>query len=409
MEILTVDAQRLWDSLMQMAQIGATPKGGCCRLALSDEDRRGRDLFIDWCKAAGLAVRMDEMGNVFARRAGRDANLPPVVMGSHLDTQPTGGKFDGPFGVLAALEVLRTLVDRQIATDHPLEVVSWTTEAGARFVPAMMASGVFVGALTRDYAYGQRDIHGTSFQQALEAIGYRGAEPCRPFPMRAYLEPHIEQGPILEAEGVTIGVVTGAQGQYWYDAKVVGRESHAGTTPMDRRRDALTAAAQLVSAVEAVALTQGPPAVATVGQLKVMPYSRNTVPGEVTLSVEFRHPQQEVLDAMEAALGERLAAIETRGVKVELQRFWHSPPLTFDPTCVAAVRNGAQRLGLSHRDIPSGAGHDACYISKVAPTAMIFIPCKDGISHNEAESASFDDVAAGANVLLQAALEIAKV
>jgi N-carbamoyl-L-amino-acid hydrolase len=406
MRNIGVNGERLWDSLMEMAKIGATEKGGNCRLALTDLDREGRDLFVRWCEAAGCTVTVDRMGNIFARRPGRNDGLPPVMTGSHLDTQPTGGKFDGVYGVLAGLEVIRTLNDHGIETEAPVEATVWTNEEGSRFAPAMTASGVFAGVFELDYAYAIEDMDGQALGDELERIGYRGEAECGGRPVGAFFEAHIEQGPILEAEDKTIGVVTGAQGQRWYEVTVTGAEAHAGTTPMPRRQDALCAAAQLVSEVRAIAARRPPNAVATVGVLQASPNSRNTIPGRVFFTVDTRHPEDETLSDMGAELRaacDRVAGED--GVEVAIEEIWYSPPIVFDAECVAAVRQGAAAHGYGHRDIVSGAGHDACYISRVAPTGMVFVPCKDGISHNEIESATPEDLAAGANVLLHAMLE----
>jgi N-carbamoyl-L-amino-acid hydrolase len=402
---LRVDADRLMADIMQTAEIGATAKGGINRLALTDLDRKVREWFAAACRDAGCTVTVDALGNIFARRSGRDDTLPPIAMGSHLDTQPTGGKYDGIIGVLAGLEVLRTLNDSGIATEAPLEVVDWTNEEGSRFAPAMLASGVFAGAFRPDYAYAREDRDGVRFGDALDAIGYRGATPCGGRPLSAFFELHIEQGPILEAEGKTIGVVTGVQGMRWYEATVQGTESHAGSTPMALRRDALLGAARIVQAVNAVALTHTPDAVGTVGLVEVRPNSRNVIPGEVFLTIDLRHPDDTTVTAMEAALRaeiDRIAGATKLGVTLDCT--WDSPAVHFDAGCIAAVQDAATALGLAARPITSGAGHDAAYISRVAPTAMIFVPCAGGISHNEAEMAKPNDIVAGANVLLHAVL-----
>ncbi len=394
---------------MEMARIGATEKGGSCRLALTDLDREGRDLFVRWCEAAGCTVSVDAMGNIFARRPGRDDDLAPVMTGSHLDTQPTGGRFDGVYGVLAGLEVIRTLNDHGIETEAPVEVVVWTNEEGARFAPAMIGSGVFAGVFELDTAYGLSDGEGRTLGAELERIGYKGEAACGGRPVGAYFEAHIEQGPILEAEGQAVGVVTGAQAQRWFDVSVRGRESHAGTTPMDRRRDALGGAAKLITEVERIATARPPHAVSTVGHMQVAPNSRNTIPGSVFFTVDLRHPEDEALLAMAGELRAACARVGAEGgLEIAAEEMTYMPPVVFDPECVAAVRRGAGALGYGHRDIVSGAGHDACYINRVAPTAMIFVPCKDGISHNEVESAEPDDLAAGCNVLLHAVLERAR-
>ncbi|MBM3541838.1 MAG: Zn-dependent hydrolase [Alphaproteobacteria bacterium] len=403
MRNLRVNGERLWASLMEMAKIGALPKGGCGRLALSDEDKAGRDLFVSWCKAAGCTIRMDALGNIFARREGRNPALPPVMTGSHLDTQPHGGKFDGVLGVLAGLEVIRSLNDAKIVTDAPVEVACWTNEEGARFTPAMCASGVFGGAFTADYVLAQTDLSGKTFGDELKRIGYAGSEPCGGRPIGAFFELHIEQGPILEAEKLPIGVVTGVQGVRWYDVVVSGQDAHAGPTPMDMRRDALLAAARMVNAVNREARARAPYGRGTVGQMQVVPNSRNTVPGEIKFTVDLRHPEKPALDGLEAAVKAAFDDIARQlRVAVSFARIWDSPPTAFAEAPVAAVREAAKALGYAHRDIVSGAGHDSVYISRVAPTAMIFIPCKGGLSHNEEETAEPEHVTQGANVLLQA-------
>ena len=405
---LRVDGARLWESLMEMAKIGALPGGGCGRLALTDDDKRARDLFASWCEQAGCAVTVDEMGNMFARRPGRSPDLPPVAAGSHLDTQPHGGKFDGVYGVLAALEVVRTLDDAGVETAAPIEVINWTNEEGARFAPAMTASGVFAGLFDRDSAYRLESPEGATLGDELARIGYKGAEPCGEHPLGALFEAHIEQGPILEQSSVPIGVVSGAQGQRWYDIEVRGRDSHAGTTPMPARKDALAAAARMAARIEDIALGKAPHAVGTVGQFDVSPNSRNTIPGEVRFSVDVRHPETGVLAEMDAEIRESFTGIAQRaGVEVAIDRIWEKPPIVFDSRCVEAVREAAAGLGYDHRDIVSGAGHDACQVCTVAPTGMIFVPCEDGISHNETESATPEDLEMGCNVLLHAMLAMA--
>lgn len=403
---LTVNQDRLWDTLMEMAKIGPGVAGGNCRLALSDFDREGRDLFVRWCQEAGCSITVDKMGNIFARRPGTDPSMAPVTTGSHLDTQPTGGKFDGVFGVLAGLEVIRTLNDNDIETTAPVEVSVWTNEEGSRFAPAMVASGVFAGVFDLEYGHSRADVEGKTIGEELERIGYKGDETPGEHPIRAFFEAHIEQGPILEAEEKTIGVVTGAQGQRWFEATLTGSESHAGTTPMNRRKDALVAASKLVTAINEIALAHAPHAVTTVGMMQVSPNSRNTIPGSVFMTIDLRHPDDETLSQMERELREACAQIcDPVGIEAELENIWYSPPIKFDPDCVSAVKNAAGAAGYGNMDIISGAGHDACYISRVAPTAMIFVPCEDGVSHNEAESATPADLAAGCNVLLHAMLE----
>ncbi|KUL93334.1 allantoate amidohydrolase [Bosea sp. WAO] len=402
---LTIDAGRLWSDLMETAQIGGTAKGGIRRLTLGEEDRRVRDWFRAECESLGCSVHVDEVGNMFAIRPGRNNALPPIAMGSHLDTQPTGGKFDGVLGVLAGLECLRTMHAADYETNAPVMLVNWTNEEGSRFAPAMLGSGVHAGVFDRSYADTRKDGEGVSFAEAIEAISYRGEVAIGTTPIGAMFELHIEQGPILEAEGDTIGVVTGVQGMRWYDVEITGRESHAGSTPMQMRRDALPAAAALVLAVEAAARAC-PGAVATVGTIAVHPGSRNVIPGAATLSVDLRHPDAGALERTEAVIEKALAEIcAEHGVTGTLTRIWDSPPVPFDPGCIASVRQAAGGLGYRMRDIVSGAGHDAAYIARVAPTAMIFVPCAGGLSHNEAEDASFDDCGAGAQVLLQAVLD----
>lgn len=403
-----VDGARLWDALMEMARIGATPKGGCDRLTLTDLDRRARALFARWCENAGMTMKVDAMGTMFARRAGADDGLAPVMLGSHLDTQPTGGKFDGVLGVLGALEVVRTLNDFAIATRRPIEVVNWTNEEGARFAPAMIASAVFAGQFPLARALDVRDRAGYRFGDELARIGYAGAEPVGGRPVQAYFELHIEQGPILEREAAEIGVVTHAQGMRWYEFDLVGFESHAGSTPMIGRRDALLGAARIIEAVRDVALAHPPNAVGTCGVIDARPGSRNVVPGAVFLTAELRSPDAGALDAMDRALRAAVQAIAAaEGLEVVTRETTYYAPIAFDPACVDAVRRAARDLGLVRRDIVSGAGHDACWMTKVYPTAMIFTPCVGGVSHNEAEAITPDWARAGADVLLRVALEAA--
>ena len=403
---LSIDGQRLWDSLMEMAKIGATEKGGCCRLALTDLDKQGRDLFVSWCEAAGCTVRVDKMGNIFARRPGRDDSLAPVITGSHLDTQPTGGRFDGVFGVLAGLEVVRTLNDLAIETEHPVEVAVWTNEEGSRFAPAMVASGIFAGVYDLDYGLSRADSEGRTMGEELERIGYAGPEEVGGRPVHAYFEAHIEQGPILEAEDKTIGIVTDAQGQRWFELTLTGVESHAGPTPMHRRKDALLGASRVVDLVNKIGLDHAPLACSTVGMLEVYPNSRNVIPGRVFLTIDFRHPNDDVLaqmaEEMRAGVDEICAEI---GLEQDLEQIFYYAPVHFDESCVAAVRAGAEADGFSMRDMVSGAGHDACYLAAAAPTSMIFVPCIDGISHNEIEDAKPEWISAGGQVLLRAIVD----
>ena len=406
MHNLRADPVRLWDTLMTTAAIGGTVKGGICRLTLTDHDRKVRAWLQAQAEAAGCTVTRDDMGVMFARRPGRRADVPPIGIGSHMDTQPTGGKFDGNLGVLAALEVLRTLDAAGYETFAPIELVNWTNEEGARFSPPMLASGVFAGMFARDWACGRTDTEGVSFGAALEAIGERGGQVCGQHPLSAFFELHIEQGPILEAEGLDIGAVTGVQGMRWFEVTVTGQEAHTGATPMHLRKNALLGAARLVEKVEAIARAHAPLAVATVGSMRVKPNSPNVVPGEVFLTVDLRHPEAVVLEAMGAELDAALgAACEPLGLSVASTKIWDQPPVVFDSQCVAAVRGAAEACGLKVRDMVSGAGHDAAYVSRVAPTAMVFVPCQGGVSHNEAEFSTQEQCGAGAQVLLQAVLE----
>ncbi len=411
MRNLQVNGERLWASLMELARIGATPRGGVCRLAASDLDGEARRLFIRWCEVAGCRVTIDRIGNIFARRPGRNPKLAPVMTGSHLDTQPTGGKFDGAYGVMAGLEIVRTLNDLGYQTEAPIEIVAWTNEEGSRFSPAMVGSGVFAGVFALETALATPDNNNPelSLGAELERIGFAGPEPAGGREVAAYFEAHIEQGPILEAAGDTIGVVTGAQGQRWYEATVTGQEAHAGPTPMPRRKDALVGAARMIDAVNRIGHAHAPHACATVGFVQVSPNSRNTIPGHVFFTVDFRHPEDAVLTAMDRELRQACAAAAAAsgGLEVEVKEFWYFPPTPFDPALVAAARDAAAALGQPHQDIVSGAGHDAVYLARVAPSAMVFVPCKDGISHNEVEDALPDDLTAGCNVLLNALLESA--
>lgn len=398
-----IDPRRLWDSLMSMAEIGATPKGGVKRLTLTEVDRVGRQRFTEWCEAVGLTVRVDAIGNMFARREGRDPARKPVLLGSHLDSQPSGGKFDGALGVLAGLEVMRTLHDLNITTEAPIELVNWTDEEGSRFGHSLMGSGVWTGVYAQDKAYGLRDVEGISVSDALDSIGYKGPHAAAAFPADAYFELHIEQGPILEREDRQIGIVTGAQAQVWYDAVITGQDSHAGTTPPSARRDALVAAARVIDRVDALMRERGEDGRGTVGQLHVLPNSRNVVPGEVRFSVEFRHPDDAEIAHLAATFpAEAAALVEATGCALRLEELFRIPAQPFDPSCVDLVRQGAARLGYSTREIVSGAGHDAVYVARHVPTAMIFTPCKDGLSHNEAESILPEEAAAGCQVLFEA-------
>ncbi|KAA5606409.1 Zn-dependent hydrolase [Roseospira marina] len=407
---ITPDGNRLWRSLMEMAEIGPIPGGGSGRQALTDLDAAGRALFSGWCRESGLTLETDAIGNLFARRPGTDPTLPPVMMGSHLDTQPTGGRFDGVYGVLAALEVVRSLNDAGRHTRHPLEIAVWMNEEGARYAPPMMGSGVFTGRFTEAEILDKVAQDGARLGDDLERLGWRGTRPASlaAHPVAAYFEAHIEQGPVLEADGLEVGVVTGARGQRWYDAVVTGREAHAGPTPMRLRQDALVTAATLVLAVEAIGAAHGEEASATVGILDVHPHSRNVIPGRCTLTIDLRHADTAVLDTMEAELKAAVAGLTDAGRTVELRDFWSFPVLPFDPGLVERVRAAAAARGLRHRDIVSGAGHDAVYMSMVVPTAMVFIPCVDGISHNPAEAIDPAQAATGCAVLCDAVLATAE-
>src|SRR5229473_7103360 len=407
MRNLQVNGERLWASLMELAQIGATPKGGVCRLAASDLDGEARRLFIRWCEEAGCAVSVDKIGNIFARRPGRDPGLPPVMTGSHLDTQPTGGRFDGAYGVMAGLELVRTLNDLGYETEAPIEIVAWTNEEGSRFSPAMVGSGVFAGVFDLAEGLARPDnVTGVTLGTELERIGFAGPDPAGGRPVAAYFEAHIEQGPILEAAQKPIGVVTGAQGQRWYEITVTGQEAHAGPTPMRRRKDALVGASRMIDAVNRIGHAHPPSACATVGFIQSSPNSRNTIPGRVFFTVDFRHPEDATLTEMDRELREACRdAARSAQVEVEVKEFWYFAPTAFDKECVASVRRAAEAQGFPAMDIISGAGHDAVYMARVAPTAMVFVPCADGISHNEIEDAKPEDLTMGCTVLLNAMLE----
>ncbi|WP_372623637.1 Zn-dependent hydrolase [Falsiroseomonas sp.] len=398
-----IDGKRLWDSLMTMAEIGATPKGGVKRLTLTEVDRQGRERFTAWCEALGLTVRVDAIGNMFARREGRDPARKPVLFGSHLDSQPSGGKFDGALGVIAGLEVMRTLNDLNITTEAPLELVNWTDEEGSRFGHSLMGSGAWAGVYPLPKVYGLRDVDGVTVEQALEAIGYKGPHKAEPFPADAYFELHIEQGPILEKEDRLIGVVTGAQAQVWWDARITGQDSHAGTTPPYARKDALLAAARVIELVDKRMRERGDDGRGTVGFLKVLPNSRNVIPGEVAFSVEFRHPDTDQIEHLAQSFpAEAQALVAATGCTLELTELFRFAAQPFDADCVALVQQAADRLGHPSRRIVSGAGHDAVYVARRVPAAMIFTPCKDGLSHNEAESIRPEEAEAGCQVLFEA-------
>lgn len=407
---LRINGQRLWDSLMELAQIGATPKGGVCRLTLTDLDKQGRDLVLRWAREAGMTVTIDKIGNGFMRRPGRNNSLPPIMTGSHIDTQPTGGKFDGNYGVLAGLEVVRTLNDHGIETEAPIEVAFWTNEEGSRFVPVMMGSGVFAKAFTLEHAYAAKDTAGKSVKEELERIGYIGPEEPGDHPMGAYFETHIEQGPVLEDNHKTIGVVQAVLGIRWFDCTVTGMEAHAGPTPMHLRKDAMQVAARIMQEVVAAAHRYAPHGRGTVGMVHVHPNSRNVIPGQVKFSIDLRNQSDELVDRMadEVKAFAQQASKET-GLPVQIEQVSSYPAQPFHPDCIAAVGKAAERLGYSNMPAVSGAGHDAVYMARLAPTGMIFIPCKDGISHNEIEDAKPEHITAGCNVLLHAMLERAGV
>jgi len=407
---LQINADRLWDSIMEMAKIDATEKGGNCRLALSDGDKAGRDLFVSWCEDAGMTCTVDKMGNIFARRPGSDPDAPPVSTGSHLDTQPTGGKFDGVYGVLAGLEVARTLNEAGIKTRAPLEVICWTNEEGARFAPAMVGSGVFAGAFDLAYGHGQKDVDGKTMGEELARIGYLGPEEPGGHKLGAHFEAHIEQGPILEAKKKPVGVVTGVQGIRWYDVTIKGMEAHAGPTPMDMRHDAMVGAAELIMQLDANALAEGPHGRTTSKVTHCNPANtRNTIAADVAMTIDIRHPEAEAFARLDVALRKAAETIaRSRKVEIAVDEIWVSPPVAFDPDCVGAVRRATDLLGYENMEMVSGAGHDSVYVSRVAPTAMIFVPCEGGISHNEIENAAKDDLEAGCNVLLHAMLDRAE-
>ena len=408
---LRIDADRLWDSLMEMAKIGPGVAGGNNRQTLTDADAEGRALFKSWCDAAGCTMGVDKIGNMFATRPGTDPDALPVYVGSHLDTQPTGGKYDGVLGVLSGLEVIRTLNDLDIKTKHPIVATNWTNEEGTRFAPAMLASGVFAGVHTQDWAEDKTDAEGKRFGDELDRIGWRDEDVgARKDKMHAFFELHIEQGPILEAEGKDIGVVTHGQGLSWTQITIHGKDSHTGSTPMPMRKNAGLAMARILLEVEEIALSHAPHAVGAAGHIDVYPNSRNVIPGKVVFTVDLRSPTLSVIEDMEARLEKSARRIcDDMGMEVELEKVGGFDPVTFDEGCVTAVRNAAERLGYSHMDIISGAGHDACWINRVTPTAMIMCPCVDGLSHNEAEDITREWAQAGADVLLHAVLETAEV
>ncbi|MEQ8255584.1 MAG: Zn-dependent hydrolase [Roseovarius confluentis] len=407
---LKIDGDRLWDSLMEMAKIGPGVAGGNNRQTLTDEDAEGRALFQSWCEAAGMTMGLDTMGNMFARREGTDPDALPVYVGSHLDTQPTGGKYDGVLGVLGGLEIIRTLNDLDIKTKHPIVVTNWTNEEGTRYAPAMLASGVFAGVHDQQWAYDRVDADGKKFGDELNRIGWKGDEPVGSRKMHAFFELHIEQGPILEAEGKDIGVVTHGQGLRWIECTVTGKESHTGSTPMHMRKNAGRGLARITELAHEIAMKNQPNAVGAIGQANVYPNSRNIIPGKAVFTIDFRSPDLDKLEGMVAELLEKAPKLcEDIEVGFSSEIVGQFNPPAFDETCVKAVRDAAERLGYSHMDIVSGAGHDACWINDVAPTAMVMCPCVDGLSHNEAEEISKDWATAGADVLMHAVVETAEI
>jgi N-carbamoyl-L-amino-acid hydrolase len=409
-ENLRINSARLWDSLMEMAKIGPGVAGGNNRQTLTDEDSVARHLFKDWCEAQGCSMGLDQMGNMFARRTGTDPDALPVYVGSHLDTQPTGGKYDGVLGVLAGLEIIRTLNDLGIKTKHPIVVTNWTNEEGTRYAPPMLSSGVFGGQHTQDWAYALEDADGLKFGDELARIGWCGEEEVGLRKMHAFFELHIEQGPILEAEDKMIGVVTHGQGLSWTQITLTGKDSHTGSTPMPLRKDAGLGMARVLASVNEIALSHAPHAVGAAGHIEVYPNSRNVIPGRVVFTVDLRSPDLSVIEDMEARLRvETQKIVDDMGLEVVFEKVGGFDPVTFDEGCVQAVRDAAERLGYSHMNLISGAGHDACWINGVAPTAMIMCPCVDGLSHNEAEEISPEWAAAGTDVLFHAVVETAEI
>ena len=409
-ENMKINGERLWDSLMEMAKIGPGVAGGNNRQTVTDEDGEGRYLFQDWCVAAGCTMGVDQMGNMFARREGTDPDALPVYVGSHLDTQPTGGKYDGVLGVLGGLEIIRTLNDFDVKTKHPIVVTNWTNEEGTRYAPAMLASGVFAGMHTQEWAYDIEDAEGKKFGAELERIGWKGDEEVGARKMHAFFELHIEQGPILEAEGKDIGVVTHGQGLSWTQVTVTGKDSHTGSTPMPMRKNAGLGMARMLELVDQIAWSHKPDAVGAAGHIDVYPNSRNVIPGKVVFTVDFRSPDLATITDMENTFREGASQIAgAMGLGVTFEKVGGFDPVTFDEGCVTAVRNAAERLGYSHRNIISGAGHDACWINRTTPTAMVMCPCVDGLSHNEAEDISIEWATAGADVLLHAVVETAEI
>jgi len=406
---LRICGDRLCQSLLELAQIGATPKGGVCRLALTDLDKQGRLWVVEKARRLGLEITTDQIGNTFMRRPGKNAQLPPVMTGSHIDTQPTGGKYDGNYGVLAGLEVIETLIDHGMETEAPIEVVFWTNEEGSRFTPVMMGSGVFAGAVTLEHAYGATDTAGKKVKDELQRIGFLGEQTPGDHACGAYFEAHIEQGPVLENQDKVIGVVPAVMGLRWFDCIVRGFEAHAGPTPMDIRVDALQNSLNIMQKVVAIANEFKPHGRGTVGMVQVFPNSRNVIPGQVQFSIDIRHPDSVILEKMTGILKDYIAQVSSeKSIAIDLKEVSYFPPCNFDANCVDTIRQAAIDLGYSQMDVVSGAGHDAIYMNRLAPTGMIFIPCKDGVSHNEIEDAKAEHLEAGANVLLHSMLAFAK-
>ena len=404
---LKINAQRLWDSLMLFAEIGATDKGGCNRQALTDLDKQARDLWVSWAEDAGCSIRIDTMGNIFARREGLKDDLPVVMTGSHIDTQPTGGKFDGVYGVLASLEVIRSLNDQGVQTNHPIEAVIWTNEEGARFSPAMIGSGVWSGAFSLDYGHARMDKDGKTIQEELRRIDYEGDTPCKPDPIKGFIELHIEQGPILENEALQIGILTGVQGMNWYDLTIKGQPVHAGPTPMENRFDPFMGLHKIINKMYEMTAEYEPWSRITFGDITAIPGARNTVPEKLILAVDLRHPDKDILAEMDKRFRQIAhQECEAAGLSCQVGVEWQSPAVVFDSGCIEAVRKATQDLGYLSKEMVSGAGHDAVYVSRVAPTSMIFVPCEKGISHNEAEYSKPGDIEAGCNVLMNAIVEL---
>ena len=407
-ENLRINSDRLWDTIHKMAEIGPGIAGGSNRQTVTDEDGEGRRLFQKWCEEADCTMGVDQMGTMYMRREGSDSSALPVYVGSHLDTQPTGGRYDGVLGVLAGLEIVRTLNDLNIKTKHPIVVTNWTNEEGTRYAPAMLASGVYADMLEQDWAYEIEDAEGKKFGAELERIGWKGDEEVGAREMHAFFELHIEQGPILEIEGKDIGVVTHGQGLSWTQVTITGKDSHTGSTPMPMRKNAGLGMAKILQLVDEIAWSHKPDAVGAAGHIDVYPNSRNVIPGKVVFTVDFRSPELAVIQNMEQRLKEEAAQIcEEMGLGIEFEMVGGFDPVKFDDNCVTAVRNAAERLGYSHRDLVSGAGHDACWVNRKAPTAMVMCPCVDGLSHNEAEDITQDWARAGADVLFHAVVETA--